>query len=246
LVDGDKGRRCVSVYPIYDWTVGDVWKYIADNELHYNAYYDRMVAKYGVNLRTIRVSNLIHEQAFKCLADLQEFEPDTYERLVRRLGGVHAAALYSKEKGIYSPGVLPADHSTWKAYRDYLLDSTPLDRINRFRKRFAAQSEDEATCKNQVRQILTNDWENNVPVPSRSWHGCARYGGSVYDLRGDPTGIVARSQGGSIHRVPRFAEEALRGVESGKTVAGFANPHREAIGWRMGPLFVGQHTEGSA
>jgi predicted phosphoadenosine phosphosulfate sulfurtransferase len=154
------------VYPIYDWFFGDVWKFIADNGISYNTHYDRMFAKHGADEKRMRVSNLIHEQAFQCLADLQEFEPDTYDLLIKRLGGVHAAALYAREKSIYSAGELPDTFPSWLTYRDYLLASTPCDKIDRFRKRFSKQPQDEETYRQQCRQILRNDWENNVPVPN--------------------------------------------------------------------------------
>ncbi len=150
-------------YPIYDWTFGDVWKYTADHAIPYNRVYDWMFARHGVNMATMRISNLIHEKSFRALADLQEFEPETYDKLVERLGGVHCAALYSTDKFVYAAD-LPEGFATWKAYRDYLLDTTPIDKIDRFRKRFADQKADEATCKQQVKQVLLNDWENNVPV----------------------------------------------------------------------------------
>lgn len=152
------------VYPIYDWTFGDVWKYIHDQHLPYNRHYDRMFAKHGINMSRMRVSNLIHEKSFRCLADLQEFEPETYDRLLRRLGGVHCAALYAHEEHILDARRLPAAFGSWQAYRDYLLRTTPIDRIERFRKRFAGQAVDDETCRQQCKQILINDWENSVPV----------------------------------------------------------------------------------
>ncbi len=152
------------LYPIYDWTFGDVWKFIADNEIPYNRVYDWMFARHGANASTMRISNLIHEKSFRALVDLQEFEPDTWERLVARIGGVHCASIYYGESGVFDVGALPTAHATWQAYRDYLLDTTPIDRAGSFRKRFAKQRTDEATCREQVRQILCNDWENNLSV----------------------------------------------------------------------------------
>ena len=35
----------------------------------------------GHDIRTMRVSNLVHEKAFRCLTDLQELEPETYNKL---------------------------------------------------------------------------------------------------------------------------------------------------------------------
>lgn len=159
--DNPHSFRC---YPLFDWATGDVWRYIAEQGLTYNRHYDRMFAKYGPVDRKMRVSNLIHEKSFRCLADLQEFEPDTYDALVRRVGGPHAAALYYNESGVFEAKDLPPAFSTWKVYRDYLVASTPLDRVERFRQRFAGQRDDEETCRQQVKQVLLNDFENAVPV----------------------------------------------------------------------------------
>lgn len=159
-----KNPNVFRFYPVYDWRSGDIWKYIADHGVPYNAIYDRMWMKQGGNIRNMRISNLVHEKAFRCLADLQEYEPDLYDRLIKRLKGVHCAALYAKDQQVFSASSIPASFETWRQYRDYLLDSTPLAEIERFRKRFAKQAEDEATCRQQVQQILINDWENNVPV----------------------------------------------------------------------------------
>lgn len=158
--DGEGNFR---LYPLFDWWDGDVWRYITDAGIPYNAAYDRMW-KLGFTPKQMRVSNLIHEQAFRSLATLQVLEPDTYDRLLGRLGGVHAAALYSMDEQVYSADRLPAVFRTWLEYREYLLETTPAEHVARFRKRFGKQEQDEATCKQHVRQILTNDWENNVPV----------------------------------------------------------------------------------
>jgi predicted phosphoadenosine phosphosulfate sulfurtransferase len=151
-------------YPLYDWTFGDVWKHIADERLSYNRLYDWMFAKYGANASTMRVSNLVHERSFRALADVQEFEPETYDRLVKRLGGVHCAALYAREDYVLNAGALPAAFATWRAFRDHILATTPTDRVARFIKRFGKQGHDEVTCQQHVKQLLINDWENNVPI----------------------------------------------------------------------------------
>jgi predicted phosphoadenosine phosphosulfate sulfurtransferase len=157
------GNGNFRLYPLFDWDTGDVWKYIADNNIPYNTAYDKMYAM-GIPARNLRVSNLIHEQAFRALALLHELEPETYARLLARLGGVHAAALYSREDLVFSSERRPDAFATWLDFRDYLLATTPGDVAAKLRKRLAKQPSDEATCKEQVRQILTNDWENNVPV----------------------------------------------------------------------------------
>lgn len=161
---GTKNDLAVRAYPIYDWTFGDVWKLIHDNGLAYNHHYDRMFVKYGANTTRMRVSCLIHEKSYHCLADLQEFEPELYDRLTKRLEGVHCAALYAHDDYVFDTSKRPSGFATWLQYRNYLLASTPIDRKDRFLNRFAGQPTDESTCRQQVKQILINDWENSVPV----------------------------------------------------------------------------------
>ena len=153
-------RNC---HALFDWSDGDIWKYLADEGIEYNRVYDRLFAL-GVPSTRMRVSFLLHEQAFRAVATLQEIEPDTYDKLLRRLRGVHCAALYGNDRQVFSADALPAAHATWRDYREHLIETTPHEKMKRFAKRMHAQGNDEATCKEHVRQILINDWENNVPV----------------------------------------------------------------------------------
>lgn len=159
-----KSKYTYRFYPLYDWTFGDIWKYIHDEKIEYNRVYDWMFAKHGINMSSMRVSNLIHEKSFYALADLQEFEPDTYDKLLKRLDGVHCAALYAKDDFIFNTTKLPERFQTWKEYRDYLVETTPIDKAERYRKRFAKQVNDEITCRTQCKQVLCNDWEGSLPI----------------------------------------------------------------------------------
>lgn len=153
----------VKLYPLYDWTFEDIWTYLGDTGIPYNKVYDWMWVK-GFNIQEMRVSNLIHERAFKSLASLQEFEPDTYDRLQARLKGVHTAGLYAKEQTVYSTTKLPDRFTSWLMYRDFLLDTLPNNNRDSFTSRFSAQKQNETVYRQQCRQLLLNDWENNIPV----------------------------------------------------------------------------------
>lgn len=151
------------LYPIYDWTFEDVWTYLGTERKSYNRVYDWMYSK-GRPIRELRVSNLIHERAFVALADLQEFEPATYEALLRRLPGVQVAARYARESSVYQTRTRPEAFTSWLAYRDFLLGTLPNDRRQQFAERFAGQKQTETVYRQQCRQLLINDWENNLPV----------------------------------------------------------------------------------
>lgn len=158
-----RSHDTVKAYPIYDWTFEDVWHHIADQGLRYNAIYDYMY-RHGYRIQDVRVSYLGHENSFKCLTELQEFEPDTYTRLLDRMPGIHVAARYAQEQGMYQAQVLPSAFTTWRAYRDFLLATHPTAHRDRFVTRFARQGDTESVCRQQVRQLLINDWEQNIPV----------------------------------------------------------------------------------
>lgn len=150
-------------YPIIDWSYTDDWKYLIENKLKYNKIYDKMYML-GLPLRGMRVSNLIHEKAYRCLAELQELEPDTYDKLELRLKGVHCASIYSKEKLVYSIRNLPEAFKTWKEYKDFLLNSIHPDLAKIFRYQWSrfGDTEDIGACKYMVKRILLCDWEGNI------------------------------------------------------------------------------------
>jgi len=150
-------------YPIIDWSYTDVWKYLIENNLKYNKVYDKMYML-GGNLRYFRVSNLVHEKAFRCLTDLQELEPETYDKLERRLKGVHTAAMYGKENLMYSIKELPQQFKSWKEYKDFLLTSIhpDLKRIFEYQWLRLQNIDDEDCFKYMVKRILLCDWEGNI------------------------------------------------------------------------------------
>lgn len=150
-------------YPIIDWSYTDVWKYLIENNLPYNKVYDKMYML-GGNLRFFRVSNLVHEKAFRCLTDLQELEPETYDKLERRLKGVHTAAMYGKENLMYSIKDLPNQFTSWKDYKDFLLRSIhpDLKRIFEYQWSRFGDTDDVQANKYMVKRILLCDWEGNI------------------------------------------------------------------------------------
>lgn len=154
-------------YPIIDWKYKDIWKYIIENNFKYNRIYDKMYML-GGDLRSFRVSNLVHEKAFRCLTDLQELEPETYDKLEKRLHGVHTAAIYGKENLMYSIRELPEHFKTWKEYKDFLLSSIhpDLKKVFEFQWSRFADTDDMVANKYMVKRILLCDWEGNVTEPN--------------------------------------------------------------------------------
>jgi predicted phosphoadenosine phosphosulfate sulfurtransferase len=162
-------------YPIYDWKYSDVWKYTHDNDLRYNDIYDKMYKK-GLSVTNMRVSNLHHEQSMQSLFRLQEFEPETYNKLVDRIGGIHTAGQMGDDN--YFPDDLPHMFADWREYRNYLLHNIvdKEEHVKRFQRHFltmdlrAEHDEEryEGMLKTHVRGILANDWEGESTLKSAS------------------------------------------------------------------------------
>lgn len=156
-----------SFYPLYDWNFHDIWKYIYDNKLKYSKIYDYMYKK-GMGINEIRVSSLIHEKSFKSLVELPEFEPKTYNRILKRIAGISVGNLYGKDNKMLRARKLPKNYKTWMEYRDFLLKTYP-DQSKKwiFEKRFARHLDNEYVARQQCRQLLLNDYENNLPVDNK-------------------------------------------------------------------------------
>lgn len=154
------------LYPIYDWLASDVWRYIHDAELRYSKVYDWQFRK-GYAVSEMRVSSLIHERAFKSIVDLPEFEPKTYDRLVKRIKGIALVQEAGKDPRLFACRKLPKNFSSWRTYRDHLL-ATHADatHVEIFRRRFARHLDNEYVARQQVRQLILDDYENNLAVHS--------------------------------------------------------------------------------
>jgi predicted phosphoadenosine phosphosulfate sulfurtransferase len=157
----------VALYPLYDWMFPDVWKYIHTEGLQYSRIYDHQFRK-GMPINEIRVSSLIHEKSFKALCDLPEFEPRTYERLCERINGISFAQETGKSAKMFRVRKLPQGHTSWRAYRDFLLQTYPdADKRGIFERRFSRQLDNEFVARQQCRQLVLNDYENNLPVENK-------------------------------------------------------------------------------
>jgi len=150
---------------IYDWSYKDIWKAIHDNNWDYCKIYDEFY-RYGIAPIKMRVSNLHHETAVDQLYYLHELEADTWNALNKRLSGVNQTKHINK-KDMFSVKELPFMFSSWKEYRDYLVDNLiqTEERKTLFNKKFSdldkkfdGMALSEVRHKNEILSILANDW----------------------------------------------------------------------------------------
>jgi predicted phosphoadenosine phosphosulfate sulfurtransferase len=138
--------------------------YIARGYASSNSIYD-LLYKWGKVGRDMRVSALIHETAWHSIEELQEAEPQMYDRYLGRIAGVSAFSHFERD---IMPSALPAYFADWREYRDYLLENlTAPEHRERFRARWKNQA-GVKWMKSHVREILVNDLDGTLNGNSRT------------------------------------------------------------------------------
>lgn len=132
-----KGIRTCNVYPIYDWQTADIWTANTREGLPYNRIYDLMHAA-GLTIAQMRICQPYGDDQRKGLDLFQILEPETWERVVARVAGANAGALYCHDAGILGNRKveLPEGH-TWESYADLLLVSLPPEERDHFEDKIA-------------------------------------------------------------------------------------------------------------
>lgn len=155
------------MYPLYDWNFQDIWKFLYENNIRYSKIYDYQYKK-GLGMKDMRVSSLIHERAFKSLVELPEFEPQTYDKLMARTKGIQVGNIYGKDDLMLKCRKLPKNYDNWIQYRDFLLSTIKDKSIKQiFTKRFSKQLNNNYVARQQCKQLILNDYENNLPINNR-------------------------------------------------------------------------------
>jgi predicted phosphoadenosine phosphosulfate sulfurtransferase len=113
-----------NVYPIYDWRVEDVWGYVSKFKLPYNTIYDKMYLS-GMSLKEMRICEPYSREARKSLHKYHVLEPETWDKIVARAGGVNFGSLYGDSTLFGYRHITKPDNTTWKEYALVLLDTLP-------------------------------------------------------------------------------------------------------------------------
>lgn len=130
-----RAGRTYAAYPLYDWTVDDVWTANAKLGYSYNKLYDLMHLA-GVKPHEMRVASPFNDCALGSLQLYRALEPDTWAKLVGRVNGANFAAIYGGTKAVgFKSITLPPGH-TWKSYLDFLLSTLPEDIRDLYLRKF--------------------------------------------------------------------------------------------------------------
>lgn len=133
-----KGVQTCNVYPIYDWKTDDIWTYLGREGLPYPRTYDLMHAA-GLTVHQMRICQPYGDDQRKGLDLFHVLEPETWDRVVTRVAGANAGALYCRESGNVlgnRKADLPDGH-TWESYADLLLSSLPAHERDHYEDKIA-------------------------------------------------------------------------------------------------------------
>lgn len=154
-------------YPVYDWSYTDVWKYIQENHIPYNEVYDKMY-RHGVTVPNMRISNLHHETAIQVLLLVQELEPETWNKVSKRIPGANTIK-HLKKNSFVCPKELPYMFDTWYDYAIHLKNNIVQDEKNRLELDKVIEKDRFVYCGNSiieksyftniVNTILSADWD---------------------------------------------------------------------------------------
>lgn len=152
-----KKRRQYTFYPIFDWSYTDVWKYIHEKQCNYNKVYDEYY-RHGVRINDMRVSNLHHETALKSLTLVQEIEPETWNKVAKKIEGANTIK-HIQANSFVCPKELPYMFEDWREYALHLADNLIFEDDMRelLDKKIASQSMyHEAPIGNDYWRLIIN------------------------------------------------------------------------------------------
>lgn len=129
-------RDVYNAYPLYDWTVNDVWTANARFRWRYNRLYD-LFYHAGVPLHAMRVASPFISAAKASLSLYRVIDPHVWGRLVSRVNGVNFTAIYGDTKAMGWRNVSKPDHFSWQEYAIFLLDTLPPEAAAGFREKLA-------------------------------------------------------------------------------------------------------------
>ncbi len=123
-------------YPLYDWTVEDIWTANGRFGWDYNRIYDLMYLA-GVSIHEMRLCQPFGDDQRQGLWLFKILEPETWSKLVNRVAGANFGNRHVEEMGNVLGNIrvtLPAGY-TWKRYAKFLLATMPPYLAEHYRRK---------------------------------------------------------------------------------------------------------------
>ncbi len=117
-------NKLIFTYPIYDWRTEDIWRYVGKRKIPYNKLYDYFYL-IGMSIHQMRVCQPYGDDQRQGLQYFHSIEPETWDRLIKRVSGVNFGSIYSSTALLGRRKVILPEGITWKKYTGILLNSMP-------------------------------------------------------------------------------------------------------------------------
>lgn len=135
-----RNDKTINVYPIYDWTVEDIW--IANGKFgyKYNHLYD-LYYKAGISINQMRVASPFLSEGLGSLKYYQVIEPNTWAKMLGRVNGVSFAGIYGGTTAMGWKSIKLPKGKTWKGYLKFLLATLPEETRQDYQRIFKTSIE---------------------------------------------------------------------------------------------------------
>lgn len=114
----------INAYPIYDWSVKDIWVCNGKRGFLYNKLYDLYYTA-GMPINEMRVASPFLSEGIADLHYYQIIEPNTWAKMIGRVNGVNFASIYGKTTAMGWKNITLPKGMTWKNYLKFLLSTLP-------------------------------------------------------------------------------------------------------------------------
>lgn len=122
-------------YPIYDFTVEDIWATNAKFGFDYNKIYDKMYLA-GATPNQMRVASPFHDDAQGSLEMFKIVEPEIWDKLLNRVQGAAFTARYAKSKAMGKNLKEPPNNLDWRQFTRFLLRTLPEEARSNYANKF--------------------------------------------------------------------------------------------------------------
>jgi predicted phosphoadenosine phosphosulfate sulfurtransferase len=125
----------VEAYPIFDFSVNDIWVCNYKFGFDYNKIYDKMHLA-GATPSQMRVASPFHDAAQKTLALFQIIEPEIWDKLLNRVQGAAFTARYANTKLFGEKLKNPPNNLDWRQFTRFLLRTLPEKTRDHYKSKF--------------------------------------------------------------------------------------------------------------
>lgn len=112
-----------NAYPIFDWTINDVWTANGKKGWAYNPLYD-LYYRAGVPLTRQRVASPFISEAIPMLHLYRAIDPDTWGKMISRVNGMNFAGMYGTSTAMGWRSIKCPKGFSWERYGVPVVDAT--------------------------------------------------------------------------------------------------------------------------